>query len=369
MAASHQEMIPKNSNNSTAMIQRSFWTCLYNKYIQMQGDSSFLRPLEIIENITERFLMSKDDRDDIKKYRLGPYALNVLVGKMVEANFKGQFEKGDGWYTIKSTKHNKTFVVFDMCKDAETAYNEKHLYFFYDALQKYCSQNTIGKQEIILIPLGLVRGFCYAPVQFEKLSFLKRKHATLLEINLAEQKIILHDSQSKSRSFLYPDKIKKIIDKISDLLGVTLSEEMRGYGKQTDSYSCEYFVMRYIDYILTTGSSNGCEDLLVEIKKNYADKTAYFESEGEKWDDRIKQLCAPDYDDLVDEFEMIIDLQEEAKKQMQSLTTEWVNWDANNDTETLVSLETNLTELNQASGKNPKTLDQVSEKKSFNCKQ
>lgn len=315
MAASDRNI----SSSSTLSIFGQF---INNYILRRWSDSLFLYPVKILSHATERLLMSDQDKEDIKKYRLGPYALNEIVGKMVQAQFKDQFSQGDFWYTVNSKKHKKTFVVFHMCKDAEALSNEPNLVFFFTMLEKYCQSNKVDPNTTFIIPLGLVLLFCSPSEQFRSLNFLKRKHATLLEINLTEQKIILHDSQDKSRSFLYPDKIKKFIGKISELFNVTFTEEIRGYDKQKDSFSCEYYVMRYIDYILTTGSSDDCKDLIVEIKKNYTDKTAYFESRCESLDDRIDEI-PPDpylYNDIEDEFTLMLHPEDEKKQMAQ----EWV---------------------------------------------
>jgi hypothetical protein len=120
------------------------------------------------------------------------------------------------------------------------------------------------------MPVFLCRGFGKLPIQVkffnhEIFKWFKRKHGVLLEINLLEKVIRMHDSQDAMLHYFYPDKIEEMIDEINHLFGFSLqynsNQHYHAYDIQDDDFSCGYYVLAYLEHILSMGSSRECHQV------------------------------------------------------------------------------------------------------------
>lgn len=239
-------------------------------------------------------------REIIRNYRLSPTELNALLRRLA-ALLQPDLSPIEYQSVSTLSLHGKKFAILPMCKDAETDTNESNLKFIGDILKAYCREH-LGEDCTLLIPMRMCRGYFKAPTY---ITSLKRKHAVLVEINLKDMHTEIHDSQGRFRRIFYPDKLAEIAKGIG--LNYEPSKDYHAHGMQenlflSDVVSCGYYVFAYISHILKTGSSAGCEKIILDVMKEYRDKCQFLREHGveisglENFDD--------DEDDDLLEFEI-----------------------------------------------------------------
>lgn len=232
-----------------------------------------------------------DSRLDIQNYRLSPSELNMLISKMV-TNITGNLDELTLGFFHLVHLHNKKFFICPMHKDDSDVNNENSIDFILDGIKRFCETYS-ERNDVILMPLFLCRGFVKAPIHFKLLNheifkWFKRKHGVLLEINLSEKVIRMHDSQDLLLHYFYPDKINEVIHKINEYFGCTLqynsNQHYYAYDIQDDDFSCGYYVLAYLEKILTIGNSREChqvglntngEKIGLRIKETYKNKSQF----------------------------------------------------------------------------------------------
>lgn len=217
-------------------------------------------------------------REIIRKYRLSPTELNALSRKLASTYNSDlsplEFNKQSVVYA-----HGRKFIIFPMCKDAENETNEAGLPFIGDALQNF-SKNNSDQDCTLLIPMRMCRGYLKAPTF---ISYLKRKHAVLVEINLIDKHIEVHDSQGQFRRIFYPDKLIEVASNLG--FNYEPAKHYHAHGVQenlffSDVVSCGYYVFAYLSHILETGNALGCEKIMLNISDENADKSEFLKRHG-----------------------------------------------------------------------------------------
>jgi len=211
-------------------------------------------------------------------FRLTPTELNQLLIQLMAKRDDGTSDQEITLpYRIHS--HGKAFMIYPMSKDAESLDNEAELPFVMDVIKNFYEKNT-QHDCTLLIPYRFCRGYCRVPVE---IALAKRAHAVLLEINLSEKSIHVHDSQSWVPWLFYPDKLAQKYDKLNDIAQASFTYPLGNYHSydiQKDDFSCGYYVYHFIKHILATGSALGCEKIQLNIKRDYPDKAAFLKQHG-----------------------------------------------------------------------------------------
>lgn len=209
-------------------------------------------------------------RENIKKFRLSHTELNVLIHKLAaDLDPTLSCTPIDDYHILN--RNDKTIVIFPMSTDEAMS---KDLEYIGNVIRKFREKNP-GENCLLLLPMRMSQHYLpfYTP---------KRKHAVLVEIDLKKDLITtvkVHDSQGNIRWFFYPDELSQIA------LGNSFEfkrNDYHAYGVQEslispDVVSCGYYVYEYIKHIVTTGASDGCEKIRLDITNTYNDKWDYFE--------------------------------------------------------------------------------------------
>lgn len=292
--------------------------------------------IRLIISLKKRLFNS---REDIQKYRLSPTELNMLVGKMV-ARLNGNTSNLPLGSFYSFCHQNNKFFICPMHKDDGNINNENYIDFILDGIKRFCETQK-ERDCVILMPVFLCRGFIKAPIHLtflnhEIFKWFKRKHGVLLEINLIENVIRMHDSQDALLHYFYPDKINEIIHKMSEMFGRSLTydtnQHYHAYDIQDDDFSCGYFVLAYLECILRMGHSKECkqvginekgEKIGLKIKETYKNKYQFAQ---EKYDVTFYGMLPQDSEIFADEFGSEIEnIIKELENEMIDLETGW--WD------------------------------------------
>lgn len=224
----------------------------------------------------------QSSRADLASYRFSPSELDLMVDGIV-ARVAPMTERRRGVYSLVDLNRNKV-AVFKMHKDAADDRNTPNLKQFLQGLRDYYDQEGRAAHDILYIPIFTCRGTLKAPIhlqinilsliQFAPFAWLQRQHAMLLEINLAQRKIIVHDAQHKDGWRHYPDKFQETLFELEQLFGMTLQYEQGAgsYGIQTDDYSCGAYVACFLEKLLHGGTEADLKKIHLELKQTYLNK-------------------------------------------------------------------------------------------------
>lgn len=178
----------------------------------------------------------------------------------------------------------KKYTVFNVTKDSQNKEVESQLGFIGDVIQAFRRQHPEEKDSTLLLPLRQCRGFAKLPIKL--LPDAKREHIILVELS-PDGRLLTHDSQSKIRYKLYPDRLIDLAKVIAK------SYEYNAYGTQKDEYECGFFVYNFINTILTTGDSRQCAAIKIDetyVQKTQAHIVELFKEEQAEMDKQLGQL-------------------------------------------------------------------------------
>lgn len=274
-------------------------------------------------------------RDEIIKYRLSPSQLNTVLYHLA-AWFDPRILQEDVHTFHSIVTKNRRFVICPMSKDAESDSNEPTLAFIWDMVERFYNHDP-DRDCILLMPLRLCRGYLKLPPQIE---ILKRKHAVLVEIDLQQMTIQVHDSQNRIRWSCYPDKLAEKLNKLNEITNVVFkydpTKDYHAYDTQFDDFSCGYFVYEYIRYILKMGYSTGCEHIKFSVRTRFTDKYDFFKQHKmfcEASDSDNKELNDDVFLKCLDEW---VDIKNAMDETDVTLLTEW--FDVGSDSDAVLEL-------------------------------
>lgn len=208
------------------------------------------------------------DTENIRKYRLSASELNYITHQIaLKYNPDLQSASANDYHSV--LRHNKNFILCPMSKDAESPDNESNVPFIWDTINKFTTQYP-DKNYILLLPMRMCRGYLKVPTTVTP---LQRKHAVLVVVDLQQNTIKIHDSQGWVRQYLYPDKLNEISSQKNFIYSP--KTDYHAYGKQSDAYSCGYYVVKYIEELIEKGCEAGFEKITLEINKEYNDKNDF----------------------------------------------------------------------------------------------
>lgn len=218
-------------------------------------------------------------REDIINYRLSPSELNALLYRLA-IEFHGDVSP-DSMNDFSRVKvGNREFVICPMSKDSEREQNESMLPNIWELLRRYQRDYPEAKGTL-LIPMRLCRGYMKIPTMVD---IVKRKHAVLVEINLEDKRIQVHDSQNTVRWACYPDKLqeKSVKQQSGADAGFIYQPQVdyHTYAMQDDDYSCGYYVYHYVRSILQRGNSSDCASIKLAIASQYKNKETFLQAHG-----------------------------------------------------------------------------------------
>lgn len=181
--------------------------------------------------------------------RLNPTQLNNLnLSQMVGAGYTlqdGKIESNKLEVSYqKVLKENETpMLVFQAVSDTKKP--RQNLAYINDVIQQF-EQNNPDQKAVLLMPLMQSR--------------LWKQHCVLAEVTIAEgrKEINIHDSQAWWRNLFYPNCLKGLKKQGYHL-------KYNNYGRQSDNYSCTFFVYHYIKEILITGISEGLKNIFAPL--------------------------------------------------------------------------------------------------------
>jgi hypothetical protein len=235
-----------------------------------------------------------------KELRLEPEQLNSLILAAAQKYANASLEENSKYFDIPG-KHSKSLklryidrlpanqssgrqcVIFNVTKDSRDRRKEFKLAHIDDAIKNYLAINPPREEKdenrILLLPMRQCRGFVKLPMcicNFFARHFnwhLQREHIVLVAVDLKNKKITTHDSQSKLRSKLYPDRVK-------DIAKVMMyAYQYEPYGMQDNNNLCGYFVNQY------------CQDYLKHDGKNCAFKEfSYTDIDGIGTESKVKYM-------------------------------------------------------------------------------
>lgn len=180
---------------------------------------------------------------------LHSFALELPYFTLINLPFDS-FEKGEEYLSLKENEEEfaiiekesekeKEFHICDTTKDSKSFENESSLPYIGEVIDYFAKSKLTGT---VLIPMRMCRNFMLMPAFFGK-NLLQREHIVLVEVNLDEKTIAVHDSQSKERYKIYPDHLKEIA---SDLgFKYVPDQDYHAYDIQEDELLCGYFVYNY----------------------------------------------------------------------------------------------------------------------------
>lgn len=164
-------------------------------------------------------------------------------------------------------KNNKKYAIFEVTKDAETASNEPNLAYVGKVIEK-AKEDADLLNARLLIPMRQCRGFAKLPLWT---NLPQRAHIVLADIDLATNRVQIHDAQSPLRNAFYPDKLKEIAKDLH--LNYDPDRDFHAYNIQNDEMLCGYFVHQFTSAIL---NGQRCEHVSLEL---VWDKDAYIVNE------------------------------------------------------------------------------------------
>ncbi|MGC1854107.1 MAG: hypothetical protein WA659_01850 [Candidatus Aquirickettsiella sp.] len=181
--------------------------------------------------------------------------LSYITGLEVDKNYivkDGSIKNGSGisFKEISKGGEDPTFVCQAVC-DVKKYAKYVGTAFINNVIQGLGQANaSINEQQkkTWLIPLMQARFW--------------KKHCVLVEVTIekGEKKINIHDSQSWWRNLFYPNCLK-------DLKRQGYRVKYIHHAKQSDNYSCVYFVYHYIKEILTNPISARLESIHVSLSE------------------------------------------------------------------------------------------------------
>jgi hypothetical protein len=104
-----------------------------------------------------------------------------------------------------------------------------------------------------------LQGIAFIPLMQQK-----RKHAVLLEVDLTNKTIILHDWRSRFRKLFMPDNVKNVASELQ------FKYQYRCYGTQDNAHLCGYYTHQAIRSILRHGDTSQLPTLEMGINDVYS---------------------------------------------------------------------------------------------------
>lgn len=208
-----------------------------------------------------------------ESFRLNATELNALIYEMIK-EFNPQTFCIDGVEEHKLhfvRRHGRIFIIFPMCKDAESADNEPNLPFFNDFLSKF--ENDLKEKKLSgfdcvrLYPIHKCRGRFGLPVG---LPFVKSMHAVLwVQDTQVHASPVEYNSQSSLTNFGYPNKRK-------ELRLPNAGEQDQAFGKQAYfDPSCGYYTAQYLYTVLKDGNTDNLKNIQLSITRDFKNKAEF----------------------------------------------------------------------------------------------
>jgi hypothetical protein len=223
----------------------------------------------------------QSSRADFALYRLSPSELDLIVDGIVN-RISPLAERCHGIHSLIDL-NGKRVAVFKMHKDAADERNTPNLKQFMQGLRDYAKHGS-GLHDVLYIPIFTCRGTLKAPIhlqinllsliRFAPFAWLQRQHAMLLEINLEEKKVVVHDAQHRDGWRHYPDKFQETLNELEQLFHLPLQYEQgaASYGIQADDYSCGAYVACFLEKRLHGGSETDLRKIHLDLKQTYLNK-------------------------------------------------------------------------------------------------
>lgn len=156
-------------------------------------------------------------------------------------------------FPFYAIKRQTEFCVFTVAKDSPDREVEMNLPYVPELLEAIKDQPRF-QNVTLLIPM---RQSCPFVDYYGLSNITRRAHIVLVEVNLAEKRICVHDSQTKS--MIYQDNLASYAERLG------FSYKYNAYGVQEDDVLCGYYVHRYIKAILNNRS---CEKISIPLRKS-----------------------------------------------------------------------------------------------------
>lgn len=223
----------------------------------------------------------QSSRADLVSYRFSPSELDLIIDGIIKC-MSPLSERHRGIHSLVDL-NGRRVAVFKMHKDAADERNTPNLKQYMQGLREY-AQQYMAAHDILYIPIFTCRGTLKAPIhlrinllsliQFAPFAWLQRQHAMLLEINLLQQKIVVHDAQYKDGWRHYPDKFQETLPELQQLFGSAFTYEQgaASYGIQSDDYSCGAYVACFLEKLLHGGTEADLKKIQLDLKQTYLNK-------------------------------------------------------------------------------------------------
>lgn len=201
-------------------------------------------------------------------FRLDATKLNALIYQWIK-EFNPQTFSIDGIENHKLhlvKRHGRKYIVFPMCKDAESADNEAELPYFHDFIKLFNEKHK-KHDYIFLIPIFKCRGRFGLPIS---LPMVKSMHAVLwVQDQRIQASPVEYNSQSPLTNFGYPNKRK-------ELNLPNAGEQDQAFGKQAYfDPSCGFYAATYLREVLRKGNTNHLKDIELSVTSEFEDKSEF----------------------------------------------------------------------------------------------
>lgn len=221
-----------------------------------------------------------------KELRLEPEQLNSLILAAAESCANASLDENLDYLNVPvknkkplflryidklpiSQKCSRQCVIFNVTKDSQDSRKEPQLVHIGNAIKAYLSIKPVrddDENRILLLPMRQCRGFVKLPMficNFFARYFnwhLQREHIVLVAVDLKMKTIVTHDSQSKLRGKLYPDRVKDVaraMENNDSSVGYGgYKYKYQAYETQKDDNLCGYFVYNYCKNYLENDGLN-----------------------------------------------------------------------------------------------------------------
>jgi hypothetical protein len=199
--------------------------------------------------------------------QLEPTDLNNLIERLTLKLERKSIRVGgqhsleqDFTYFIADKNGAGGFIVFHVTKDARTYQNEEKLPFIGEVIAKFL-QRCPEEKGRLLIPMRQCRGYLKLPTYFQR---AQKKHMILVEVDLKDKKITMHDSQGSFVQYqFYPDAVQKMASTLE------MQYQFNGYQMQDDDVHCGYYVHQYLKCFLSARNEINAHDILRTFKMDF----------------------------------------------------------------------------------------------------
>ena len=193
------------------------------------------------------------DKTDIKNFQLGTSDVNLILKKLA-SGYAVPGEKFDelqvNCFRRVKSKLNKHYTLAPTSKDAESPKQNISAPFFLQTIRNFLLEHP-ATNSTLLIPLLLCRDY---------FGLLERRHLAFLYIDLVKKQILVLDSEPNDPFYRHKLAEPAVQKEIAQLLERQYDCQFHYLGLQNNDYSCGYWVLAMIEFLLQGGSIDSLLD-------------------------------------------------------------------------------------------------------------